>query len=315
MKHIFIVNPAAGPNDATEYVTGCLNKLSADIDCEIYRTKRRGDAAEFVKRTCEDRSNTYRFYACGGDGTLNEVVSGAVGFSNASVSVLPCGSGNDFIKYYGTVEDFGNIEELINGVGHNIDIMKVEDRYAVNMVNFGFDTTVVRTMEKIKRFKLFSGKRAYYAGIVTALINAMKTKCKVFVDGVKIGKEKILLCTVGNGKYIGGSFKCAPRSYNDDGLLEVCLVNPISRLKFIRLIKYYAKGTHLDEPKLKNIVDYRRGEVIEVENDDGLYYCVDGEMVNAKRFRIEVLKRAVKFVVPKKIAEKLRIKESEAVVC
>lgn len=315
MKHIFIINPAAGPYDATKVITERLESLSLDFDYEIYTTKGPKDATEYVNNKCKNGNHTYRFYACGGDGTLNEVVSGVVGFDNASVGVIPCGSGNDFVKYYGTASDFNNIDDVVNGVEHNIDVMKVEDKYSINMVNFGFDTAVVKTMEKVKRFKLFSGKKAYYAGIVTALINSMKTKCKVVVDGVKIGKEKILLCTIGNGKYIGGSFKCAPRSNNDDGLLEVCLVNPLSRLKFISLIKLYTLGTHLDDPKLRKLIDYCRGKVIDVEDKDGVYYCIDGEINFAKKFKIQVLEKAVKFIVPKKIAEKMGISNCETVVC
>lgn len=315
MKHIFIINPAAGPSDATSVIRKKLSKLPADIDYEIYTTSGPGDATRFVKSLCQEGSDTYRFYACGGDGTLNEVVSGVVGFNNASIGVYPCGSGNDFVKYYGTANDFSNISDLVFGDVHNIDVMKVDDRYSINMVNFGFDTAVVKTMEKVKRFKLFVGKRAYYVGIVTALINSMKTKCSVFVDGKRIGKDSILLCTVGNGKYIGGSFKCAPRSSNDDGLLEVCLINPISRFKFISLIKSYTIGTHLENPRLKNDIDYCRGRTIEVEHEDGVYYCVDGEITFASKFKVEVLDKAISFIIPKKISEKMGISSREAVVC
>lgn len=314
MKHIFVVNPAAGPYDATDEIKSKLESLSTDVNYEIYKTEAKGDATDFVKKTCMNGTDEYRFYACGGDGTLNEVVSGALGFDNASVGVFPCGSGNDFIKYYGTAADFSNIDELINGVEHSIDVMKIGDKYAVNMVNFGFDTAVVKNMEKVKRFKLFGGKRSYYVGVLTALINAMKTPCRVFSDGKRVGKDSILLCTVGNGKYVGGSFKCSPRSNNDDGLLEVCLVDPISRFKFLKLIKFYIDGTHLDDPKLSGIVNYCRGKFIEVESDDGIYFCIDGEMNHTTRFEVGVLEKAIRFVVPSGVAKRLDIKECEEVV-
>ena len=111
MKHIFIINPAAGPYDATKVITERLESLSLDFDYEVYTTKGPYDATEYVKNKCKIGNDTYRFYACGGDGTLNEVVSGVVGFDNASVGVIPCGSGNDFVKYYGTASDFNNIDD------------------------------------------------------------------------------------------------------------------------------------------------------------------------------------------------------------
>ncbi len=314
MKHIFVVNPAAGPRDSSAQIRERLKVFDGKIEYEIYCTKGKNDATRFVSSQCADKSETYRFYACGGDGTLNEVVSGIVGHDNASVSVLPCGSGNDFIKYYGSADDFNDLESLIDGVDHNIDVMKVGEKYSINVVNFGFEPAVVKTMEKVKRIKFMTGKNAYFVGIATALINAMKTRAQVIVDGVKIGKDCLLLGTVANGRYVGGSFQCAPRSLDDDGELEVCIVNKISRLKFMGLIGHYKNGTHLDTPKAKGIINYCRGKVIEIIGEDELCYCVDGELNFAHEFKVETLTRAVKFTVPKKIAEKLRIKEREACV-
>ena len=122
LKHIFVVNPAAGKQDATEFVKNAVKDL--DIDYEIYCTKCVGDATRYVEELAKT-GEQYRVYACGGDGTFNEVASGAVGKENISVSVFPCGSGNDYIKYYGTVDDFKDIESLVNGVETKIDMKKV----------------------------------------------------------------------------------------------------------------------------------------------------------------------------------------------
>ena len=77
MKHIFIVNPAAGKRDATEYVTEKV-KLSGIENYEIYRTKAPGDATDYIKNLLNNTNEEIRFYSCGGDGTLNEVANGAV---------------------------------------------------------------------------------------------------------------------------------------------------------------------------------------------------------------------------------------------
>lgn len=74
MKHIFIVNPKAGKKDSSEYIKSILEKRT-DIDYIIYNTKSCGDATRYVKEILDnDKINQYRFYACGGDGTVNEVV-------------------------------------------------------------------------------------------------------------------------------------------------------------------------------------------------------------------------------------------------
>ena len=232
MKTYFIVNPHSGKGNAlaeiTEKLKGCK------LPFEIYKTTDRNDATEFVKKICTDNPDEiFRFCACGGDGTLNEVINGAVHFENAEVTCYPCGSGNDYVKYYGGKDRFMDVEELMTAPAKAIDLIKVGDRYSINVVNFGFDTEVCVTMEKVKSKALIGGRNAYTTGVVKAVLTAMKTKGNVYADGELLNeKNRFLLCTVANGKYIGGRFCCAPRSLNDDGLLEVCLAKKISRFTF-----------------------------------------------------------------------------------
>ncbi len=314
MKHVFIVNPAAGKQDATKFVK--LAVCNLDVDYEIYRTKCPGDATEYVKSLAES-GEQYRVYACGGDGTFNEVASGAVGCSNISVSAFPFGSGNDYIKYYGSVDDFKDLNSLINGVDTKVDIMKVNGKYAINFVHFGFDSACLQTMMKVRRHKIIGGNNAYTTGVVTALVNGMKHNCSVTVDGNKLGFDKMLLCTIGNGKYVGGKYKCAPLSDNADGLMEICHVNPVSRIKFLTLISAYENGTHLSDKRFEKYVNYTRGTVVDVESNDGkeMHFSIDGELNFAKSFRVEIMKQAVNFVVPRKLYERLQNKErTEALV-
>ena len=101
MKHIFVINPAAGAVDALEEIKKKVNSEAKGYDYEFYETKAPHDATEYIKSYCASHPEKVRFYACGGDGTLNEVVNGVVGFDNAEVGCIPSGSGNDFVKYYG----------------------------------------------------------------------------------------------------------------------------------------------------------------------------------------------------------------------
>ena len=98
MRHFFIVNPKSGPQDASPALRQLIKEAGADNSAEIHVTKCPGDATRFTAEKCRESSEEMRFYACGGDGTLNEVVNGAAGFSHAAVGCWPCGSGNDFVK-------------------------------------------------------------------------------------------------------------------------------------------------------------------------------------------------------------------------
>ena len=302
MKHIFVINPAAGKENAFEKLCGRLSSGEFSPEYEVYKTQGPGDATSYIRALCREHpEEDYRFYACGGDGTLNEVVSGAVGFPNASVGCYPCGSGNDFVKYYGGAELFLNLAAQAEATEEKIDVIQVGDRYAINAVNFGFDSCVAKTVENVRRKAIIGGGNAYRTGVLVGLIKGMKNKCRVTVDGELINPAgNILLCTVANGQYVGGSYRCAPRSKNNDGLLEVCLIYPVSRVKFVSLVKYYTEGTHLDNPKFDKVLAYRRGKKIVVDAPEGFAYSLDGELVFQNHFSIRVLPGALRFAVPKK---------------
>ena len=301
MKHIFVVNPKAGPSNSVPFIRQEIEKLSDRYDCEVYETKGAKDATDFVSRYLASNPGLpVRFYACGGDGTLNEVMSGALGHANASISCYPCGSGNDFVKYYGGASRFMDFEALIEGKERSIDVLTDGERYSINVANFGFDYVAAKKMIEIKNKLFFKGKRAYTYGIAYALFNAMKSKAKVLVDGKPISeKDALLLCTVSNGSYVGGSYHCAPRSDNEDGLLEICLAEPISVFRLLKLIGCYKKGNHLDNPKFKSFLRYTRGKEVEViAEDDSFGYTMDGEPVTSKHFTFRILPEAIRFAVP-----------------
>ena len=301
MKHIFILNPVAGQNNAAAAarLQEHMQRYNGVLDYEFYKTQRAGDATEYVRARCEAEPDApLRFYACGGDGTANEVLHGVVGHENASMTIYPCGSGNDFVKYYGGADRFLDIDALLNAEEAPIDVMRVGDRYSLNVTHFGFDTAVTRTMEKYRHKKLLGGKRAYTVGILSALLKSMKNDCTVWVDGEKINDGKILLCTVANGTHVGGNYKCAPHSDNTDGLLEICLVRPISRFTLVKLIGVYREGTHLSDPRFRDIIAYRRGKSVRVSAPEGFAFLLDGEIVEQNEFTVEVCPAAVRFAVP-----------------
>lgn len=296
MKHIFIINPSAGGISAL----GAVQKALVGRDnCEIYQTRGPGDATEYIRTRCEANPEEEAcFVACGGDGTINEVASGMAGFPHASMTVYACGSGNDFVKVFGGKEKFLNIDALLAAQDRPIDLLKVNDRWCVNVFNFGFDTCVAKTMSQVKSKPILGGKNAYTTGVVKALLTAMRNQCNVKVDGEYIHQGTMLLCTVANGQYVGGAFQCAPRGVVDDGLIEVCLVKPITRLQFVKLLGPYTNGQHLDDPNFKSVIVYRRGTVVEVEAPEGFAASLDGEIVEGTYFKLEMCPGTLRFAVP-----------------
>lgn len=300
MKYVFIINPKAGEGHAEALIRSKVNLLDEREQCEFHVTKGEGEAITFIKDYIEEhKDEELRFIACGGDGTVNEVCNGAAGHDSVSVTCYPCGSGNDFVKAFGGAEKFLNVKALISAPARKIDLLKVGDRYSNNVVNFGFDTTVAITINE-ERAKTGKGnKNAYTKGVVRALLTAMNNTFKVTADGELLNpKGKALLCTLANGQYVGGSFRCAPKSKPDDGLIDVCIIRPISRLRFVRILNPYTNGEHLDDPKMQDIVIYRQAKKVEVEAPEGFAYSLDGEIIYENHFTVEIAPGVLNFAVP-----------------
>lgn len=296
MKHIFILNPNAGHGTAKKELEDKL--AGSSFDWQLYTTAAGGDAARFIREWCDNHAEPVRFYACGGDGTIHEVANAIYGYSQASMSCYPIGSGNDFVKYYGGRTLFLDPVALCSAPEVSIDLIRVNDRYAVNACHFGLDSCVAFMMNKIRHKKIIGGKRSYPLSVLYGFFKGMRHKAKVSADGELICDNEFLLCTAANGTHVGGSYRCAPRSNNSDGYMEFCLVRRISRLRFLSLIKKYKEGTHLDDPSLKKIIIYRRCKTMEVSAPEGFSVSLDGEVHRISSFTAEIVPSAIRFAVP-----------------
>ena len=294
MKHIFIVNPYAGKANAKERLSELLGDFGYEY--EVYYTTGPKDATRYVRERCEkDQGSELRFYACGGDGTIKEVAEGIYGFDNADLTAVPLGSGNDFVKYYGGADKFLDLWALADAPSDYIDLIRVNEEFCINVCNFGFESYVAKTMDEVRHKKLIGGKHSYTTGIVKALFCAMKNRADIYVDGEKITDGEYLLGTVANGRFEGGAYQCAPRSYNNDGELDVCIAKVISRFKFVRLVSVYKEGKHLDDARFKDIITYRRGKSIEVRCKSENMIGLDGELLKVQDFTCKVVPKAVRF--------------------
>ncbi len=302
MRHIFVMNGNAGKSKLAAALETELQAYADKIVYEVYHTTASGDATRFVRAYCaEHAEEPVRFYACGGDGTLQEVANGIVGFEHASMSAYPCGSGDDFVKYYGGRERFLQLPLLLEAEEKVIDLIHIDDtHHAINACHFGFDSAVAVNMNKIRHKKIIGGKRAYPVSVAKALFSGMVTRCTVTADGEVLNPSgELLLCTVANGQYVGGSYRCAPLSENDDGWLEVCLVRPLSRLTFVSLMNAYKEGRHLTDPRFEKYITYRRAKRVEIVSPDPKFACsLDGEIIYGQQICATVIEKAIRFAVP-----------------
>ena len=301
MKHIFVVNPNAGKNNRTQEITDKLKTYDGKIDYEIYVTKGRGDGIRFVRDYLEKhpKEETYRLYACGGDGTLYDVVNGAYGFPNAEVTCYAIGSGNDFIKNFRENRDkYKDLDKLIAAKPHKIDIITVGDRCCINITNYGFDGEVTFAQLKFKRWPFVSGPMAYNLAAVTCLLFKMKHYLKITVDDKVVFDGTGILAVAANGFCYGGGFYCAPKAVIDDGLIDVCIVKKISRFSAAGFMKTFKAGNHLTDKKLSKKIIYLTGKKVVFESDRKVAYSIDGEVFRDPKLVMEMHPGAMNFAEP-----------------
>ena len=160
MKHLFIVNPAAGKAGNENELLDQIQEL--DLDCEVVHTQHQEEACE-IARAAAQRGEPLRIYACGGDGTLNEVINGAAGFDHVAVTNVPLGTGNDFLKIFGpeNKEKFSQLEELSRGPQVALDLMECNGKLGVDIFCAGVDARIAADVHKYRRLPLVRGIGAY----------------------------------------------------------------------------------------------------------------------------------------------------------
>ena len=258
MKHVFVINPVAGYENSVNKLTVLLDRFTSKHDILIHVTTDEKDASAFSREyALSHPDKQIRFYSCGGDGTLGEVVNGIAGLENASITCFPCGSGNDFVKSLGGKERFLDLEKLFNAKLHKLDLIKVNDYYSLNVINVGFDARCCKFANQYKG----KTKNPYTKGIIKALSTGLITDVFIEIDGEVVNPSgKLLLSNFANGGYMGGKYFCAPNFVTDDGLIEFTMIRPTHLLNFARLIKKYEKGKHLEDKSFKTYLNKKEVE-------------------------------------------------------
>lgn len=311
VKHLFIINPVAGKKDRTEVISSAIKRVLPDeASREIRVTTCPSDATEIAREYILGAADDdfVRVYACGGDGTLSEVVLGIyrAGRSNCALGVIPIGSGNDFIKYYDEIpaEKFRSLADMVAGRTEEIDLLRVADcdggneRVSINIVSAGFDAAVAKGMVSYKRLPMVNGSAAYNLSLCKCLVNERKHVYHVVADGEDLEdpKQGYLFVIAANGRYYGGGFKAAPISNIQDGFLDLIRICSVSISKFIGLVGKFRQGEHIE--KLKEYTSHSLCKHIRIEAENPVEVNVDGEICEMKNPEISIVPRAVKLILP-----------------
>lgn len=298
MKHIFIINPTAGKKDATERIRRMADRLREEhgLICECLLTERPHHAAELARAAAETGEEV-RLYACGGDGTLHEVINGAAGFDNAAVTCIPVGTGNDFLKNFGAdAEKFADAENLWDGDEQVLDLIDCNGNLCLTIACIGLDAQVAEDVHRFGDLPLLTGKGSYLAAVaVNFLFRKLSRRWTISLDDETFSGE-FALAAVCNGRYYGGGFSPIPEARMDDGILNTILVNKVGHITFARLLGKYSAGRHNE---LTRWVRVNEAKEIRITADDGdVVTCLDGECFRSKEICLRLSDKKLRIFGP-----------------
>ena len=278
MHTLFLLNPAAGKADCTRTLPQQIAAAAAGAglapeDYTIRVTTHAGHARELSRAAAAAAQKAgveLRIFTAGGDGTFNEALTGAHGFDKTAVGCLPYGSGNDFLRTYGTKEEFLDLDAQLAGGTVPIDLMRTSLGLSATICAAGLDAQVAYGIPKFRRIPL-----------------------------------DCLMCAVCKGRAYGGGFMAGPEAQPDDGWLDVFIVRKVSRRVIAKLLMLYKNGQHFQNGQLteaaKPYFIYRRAKSVSLRAADGrgpIIATVDGECAPCKQVSVQVQPLAGRVLLP-----------------
>ena len=299
MTHLFIINPAAGSRDRTQQYRKNIEAVCKPMGLKyrIEVSAAPGDCTR-IAREAALTGMPYRIYACGGDGTLNEVVAGAAGFDNVAVTCYRGGSGNDFIKIFDDPDAFQDLNRLLDCREAEFDLIRCNDDISLNICSVGLDARIGTDVSNYKRLPLLSGFRAYAFSTVVNVIKGISEHYVVKINGEVIDGKQTMICAC-NGRYYGGGFNPVPAADPCDGWLDVLVVKKVSRLQVAGVVGKYKNGRYRELPKL--VTHYRTKELT-ILCDKPTPINLDGELRVAQEIHITIAPEKIRFFYPAELS-------------
>ncbi len=289
---IVIFNPTSGRGTG-----GKLYERAKGLLGEGYTwlpTRRPGHAVELAREAARTADVVI---AMGGDGTIGDVARGIIAQldesgKEASLGVLPAGTGNDIARNLGIPLSLEIAAEVVHsGVVKRIDMGVLNGVPFLNNAGTGFDAAVMQAMNT--GFKKLKGQPAFLAAIFKTLPGYQPFTLTLEIDGEPRKPEKAMMVSILNGKVYGAGMEAAPNAEMDDGRLDVLIVKATGKLKLIGLVGKVKSGQHLGHPSIELI----QARSLKLSSIPTLPVNMDGEIRGTTPMEITVRARVLKVLV------------------
>lgn len=302
MRYVFIVNPRAGNGKTAQ-------KLVPEIEAyfreaggayRVYFTEYPRHAASLARAEAS-MGGSVRIYACGGDGTIFEVLGGIIGYENVELGAFPCGTANDFLRWFRCGADFLSVEKQVRGSSVPIDIIRAGEQYAANLCAAGLEAETAAAFSHLRDMAVIGGKNAYRLSMVYSLWNLTGREMEIIMDSSPPVRGEFLGALAANGPCFGGIYTAAPRAVLNDGVLEFNLIASPSRRQLASFLSACRRGEAFENhPACRHF----RGKSMKISCGEEIPVCMDGEVFRCREITFEVMPHAVKFLIPGVCTEK-----------
>ena len=238
-----------------------------------------------------------RIIVLGGDGGICGAANGIIGMENVEFGIIPCGSGNDYVKTFGGAQGFEDVEHYLTAPSRYVDAIDTGHFASVNICSMGIDAIICNRTNRMAKTKKFLGSGTYTLSVLISMLGKVYNTLKVTIDDQYVYEGDFMFSLAACGRYYGGGYQGAPMADPSDGLLDFVMIKRVSKLKMARLLGEYKSGRYPESKKFEGLLTVRRGKKMKIESAKPSIVNIDGECLTLSEVTFEVIPRALRLIV------------------
>ncbi|MBQ9902320.1 MAG: hypothetical protein IJM51_08060 [Clostridia bacterium] len=298
MRYVFIANPKAGAKNGLakyrERITATCEKLGAEY--KFMLTRSGADLTDFARSEGE-KGDAVRIIVLGGDGGICGAANGVIGMENVEFGIIPCGSGNDYVKSFGGAKGFEDIEHYLTAPSRYVDAIDTGHFASVNICSMGIDAIICDRTNRMTAAKKLLGPGAYSLAVMISMLGKVYNTLKVTIDDSEVYEGEFMFSLAACGQYYGGGYRGAPMADPGDGLLDFVMIRRVSKLKMASLLGEYKSGRYPESKKFEGLLTVKRGKKMKIESAKPAIVNIDGECLKLSEVTFEVIPKALRLIV------------------
>ena len=286
VRYLFIFQGGENSQPLREELSRQLKELDNGVEYDFYPAADAEDALRHVSLYCDLHKDLDTcFVACGDDILTSGVAAGLMGAGEGKTLAVfdPEGSGSLPRNYEGA--PFGSVAAIMAGTVTPLDMIRVNNSYAVNACTFGLDSPD-------------GSVETGYIPTLSAVLRRGLRSVKITADGIPLDSGAVFAFALAGGRYSpGGRFRC-PQARNDDGRIDLCIVRNQAPTRLMKVLAALASGAYADEPAFAGDLILRRVKSLEIDSPKDIALSVDGRPLCSRQFKVRIIPGAIRMVVP-----------------